>query len=132
MYVVMIMTMIVINIHEAKARLSAFVEAAAKGERVVICRRNQPVAELRSVAIARSTPRPVGGSKWSFSVPASFFEPLPDEDLDAFDGADPDVRQTRVAERPEAPHAARRGTRPTYVGRVPRSGPGTGPRKGSK
>jgi prevent-host-death family protein len=112
----MIMTMIMINIHEAKARLSEFVDAAANGEQVVICRRNQPVAELRPVASARRTPRPVGGPKWNFSVPASFFEPLPDDDLEAFDGADPGVRQTRVAERPEAPYAARRR------GRAPRKG----------
>ena len=77
------MTMIVINIYEAKARLSEFIEAAAKGERVVICRRNQPVAELRPVASARRTPRPVGGSKWEFGVPASFFEPLSAEDMEA-------------------------------------------------
>jgi len=106
------MTMIVINIYEAKARLSEFIEAAAKGERVVICRRNQPVAELRAVASARRTPRPVGSSKWNFGVPASFFEPLSAEDLAAFDGADPGVHQTRVAERPEAPYAVRRGRAP--------------------
>ena len=66
---VMIMTMIVINIYEAKARLSEFIEAAANGERVVICRRNQPVAELRGVASARRTPRPVGSAKWNFGCP---------------------------------------------------------------
>lgn len=109
---VMIMTMIVVNIHEAKARLSEFVDAAARGEQVVICRRNQPVAELRPVASARRTPRPVGESKWNFNVPASFFEPLPDDDVDAFDGGDPGVRETRLAERPEAPSAARRGRAP--------------------
>ena len=108
---VRIMTMIIINIYEAKARLSEFVEAAAKGERVVICRRNQPIAELRAVASARRTPRPVGRSKWNFSVPASFFEPLSPEDVEAFDGVDP-AHQTRVAERPEAPYGARRGRAP--------------------
>jgi prevent-host-death family protein len=107
------MTMIVINIHEAKARLSEFVEAAAKGEQVVICRRNQPVAELRPVAAARSAPRPVGGSKWRFTVPVSFFEPLSDEDLDAFEGAGAGDRQPRVAERADAASApATRRARP--------------------
>ena len=114
LYMVIIMTMIVINIHEAKARLSEFVEAAAKGEQVVICRRNQPVAELRPVASARRSPRPVGGSKWRFTVPVSFFEPLPDEDLDAFEpvGGTGD-RHPKVAERTEAPYApAPRRARP--------------------
>ena len=109
---VMIMTMIVINIYDAKARLSEFVEAAAKGERVVICRRNQPVAELRAVASARRAPRPVGSSTWNFGVPRSFFEPLSDEDVEAFDGANPSAYQARVAERPEAPYAVRRGRAP--------------------
>jgi prevent-host-death family protein len=34
------MTMIVINVNEAKAKCSEYLGAAAKGERVVICKRN--------------------------------------------------------------------------------------------
>ena len=57
------MTMIMVNIHEAKAKLSEYLEAVAGGQRVLICKRNQPVAELRAVAAARTEPRPVGGAK---------------------------------------------------------------------
>lgn len=110
------MTMIVINIHEAKARLSEFVEAAAKGEQVVICRRNQPVAELRAVAPVRRAPRPIGGSRWNVSVPATFFEPLPEEDLDAFEGAATD-REPRAAERADAPYGRRARQRERAKGR---------------
>ena len=81
---VIIMTMIVINIHEAKAKLSEYLEAASKGERVVICNRNRPVAELRAAASTRTTPRPIGGAKGVDVLP-SFFDPLPDDLLDAFD-----------------------------------------------
>ena len=40
------MAMKVANIKEVKDRLSLFVEAASRGEEVVICRRNIPVARL--------------------------------------------------------------------------------------
>src|SRR5512139_1745025 len=78
--------MIVVNIHEAKAKLSEYLEAAASGERVLICRRNQPVAELRPVAAARTELRPVGGAKGRLVVPDAFFEPLPADVLEEFEG----------------------------------------------
>jgi prevent-host-death family protein len=80
------MVMIVVNTHEAKARLSEYLEAAASGERVLICKRNQPVAELRPVAAARTEHRPVGGAKGRLVVPDAFFEPLPADVLDDFEG----------------------------------------------
>ena len=77
------MTMIVINIHEAKAKLSEYLDAVAGGERVVICKRNRPVAELRAVEQARTEPRPIGGTK-GIVIPPSFFDPMPDDWLDQF------------------------------------------------
>ena len=53
----MIMTMIMVNIFEAKAKLSEYVEAAERGERVLICKRNRPVAELRPVEQTDRKPR---------------------------------------------------------------------------
>ncbi len=93
--------MIKVNIFEAKARLSEFLEAVEAGERVLICKRNQPVAELTRVFPARSAPRPVGGAKGQFVVPPTFFAPLPEEFVGAFDSdlAAPEPRATRVAER---------------------------------
>ena len=76
------MTMKIVNIHEIKARLSEYLDLVERGERVLICRRNQPVAELRAVAAVRSEPRSVGGA--GIEVPSSFFDPLPDEMLDGF------------------------------------------------
>ena len=78
------MTMKMVNIHEVKARLSEFLNAVEQGEHVVICRRNQPVAELRKVAGTRTTPRALGMAKGRLSVPDSFFEPLPDDVLGSF------------------------------------------------
>jgi prevent-host-death family protein len=79
------MTMILVNIHEAKAKLSGYLDAVAKGERVLICKRNQPIAELRAVEPKRTEPRLLGGGPHHFEVPDSFFEPMPDEFLDAFE-----------------------------------------------
>jgi antitoxin (DNA-binding transcriptional repressor) of toxin-antitoxin stability system len=92
--------MIVINIHEAKAKLSEYLDAVARGERVVIANRNRPVAELRAMAAGRVEPRPIGGAKARFSVPPAFFEPLPARELDAWEDAASDA--DRVAERPQA------------------------------
>jgi prevent-host-death family protein len=80
------MTMIRINVHEAKARLSHYLQAVEHGEVVLVCRRNVPVAELRPVARRRTEPRPIGLLSSTFSVPETFFEPLPEELLDAFEG----------------------------------------------
>ncbi len=94
------MTMIVVNINEVKAKLSEYLEAVARGERVLICKRNRPVAELCPVATTRTMPRPTGGAKGQVIVPPSFFEPLPDDLLDAFEGKpSPAAVVSRVAEQ---------------------------------
>lgn len=74
-----------VNIYEAKAHLSALVDRVAEGETVVICRRNVPAAELRPLRQPRRTRRPIGLVP-SFTVPDSFFEPLPEDVVDAFEG----------------------------------------------
>jgi antitoxin (DNA-binding transcriptional repressor) of toxin-antitoxin stability system len=106
--IIMVMNTVIINVHEAKAKLSAYLEAAARGERVLICKRNRPVAELRAIEVARTAPRPVGGVS-GVTVPESFFDPLPEEVLGAFYG-EPGTAQkaSRVAERPRAPYAPSR------------------------
>jgi antitoxin (DNA-binding transcriptional repressor) of toxin-antitoxin stability system len=78
--------MIRINIHEAKTHLSRYLERLRAGEVVLICKRNVPVAELRAVPPARTGRRPVGLAKGELSLPASFFEPLPEEILADFEG----------------------------------------------
>lgn len=110
MVMVIIMTMIMVNIHEAKARLSECLDAAAKGERVVICRHNRPVAELRPVEAPRTEPRPIGLGKGTIKIGPAFFEPLPDEVLDAFENGPifPPVPSSRGS---AAPGSRRRSTR---------------------
>lgn len=110
-YMLINMTMIMVNIFEAKAKLSEFLNLAARGERVVICKRNRPVAELHGVLSARTEPRPIGLARGHVSVPDAFFESLPDEMLDAFEGLAPSASRMRVAE--DQPDDGLRGTRGT-------------------
>ena len=79
------MTMNQINVAEAKARLSHYLDKVGKGETVIICRRNVPIAELRPIPARLRQPRPVGIDR-GMTIPDSFFDPLPDDLLDAFEG----------------------------------------------
>jgi prevent-host-death family protein len=79
--------MIRVNIAEAKAHLSRHLERVEKGEVVVICRRNVPIAEIRPVAKMPAKTRPVGIDR-GMTVPPSFFEPLPEALLAGFEGRD--------------------------------------------
>jgi len=81
--------MIRINIHEAKTHLSRYLDRLAKGESIVLCKRNTPVAEIRPIPPPRKTRRPIGLDKGKFTVPPEFFEPLPPELLAAFNGQAP-------------------------------------------
>ena len=82
------MVMIKVNLAEAKAKLSEYLDRAVAGDHIVICRHNAPVAELRPVARAQVDPRPIGplAGRPAFDVPAAFFEPLSNDDLDSWEG----------------------------------------------
>lgn len=107
------MTMTLVNIFEAKAQLSDLLERVSAGERILICKRNQPIAELRPVAPTRTTPRPVGGAKGLIVVSPAFFDPLPTEETDAFEGAlaypATQPHASRVADPPSVKPRSRRG-----------------------
>lgn len=78
--------MIRLNVHQAKTHLSKYLDCLSEGETILLCKHNSPVAEIRAVAQARKTKRPIGLAKNKFKVTKSFFKPLPDELLDAFEG----------------------------------------------
>lgn len=75
-----------LNVHEVKAQLSRWLNELGPEDRIVICRRNRPVAEMRLLPAAAG-PRRLGLAKGEFEVSEAFFEPLPDNILDAFEGA---------------------------------------------
>lgn len=81
--------MIKLNIHEAKTHLSRYLARLARGETILLCKRNIPIAEIRPLPPHRKTRRPVGLAKGKFKIPPEFFEPLPSDVLDSFYGQEP-------------------------------------------
>jgi antitoxin (DNA-binding transcriptional repressor) of toxin-antitoxin stability system len=81
--------MIKLNIHEAKTHLSRYLKRILRGETILLCKRNIPIAEIRPIRAARTKARPIGLAReeyGEFRFPESFFEPLPKEILDGFEG----------------------------------------------
>jgi prevent-host-death family protein len=79
--------MIRVNIADVKANLSSYMERVEGGETIIVCRRNVPIAEIRSLRKRPEKLRRVGIDR-GMTVPPSFFEPLPEALLDAFEGRD--------------------------------------------
>ena len=75
-----------LNVHDAKTHLSKHLEAVEQGDSFLLCRRNVPVAELRPIPQPRTEPRVIGIDAGKFTIPPEFFEPLPDDVLDGFEG----------------------------------------------
>jgi antitoxin (DNA-binding transcriptional repressor) of toxin-antitoxin stability system len=75
-----------VNIHDAKTNLSRYLSELEPGDVLVLCNRNRPVAELRTLKKKSAREPRIGVAKGEFEVPDSFFEPLPDELLKAFRG----------------------------------------------
>ena len=107
--------MIMVNVHEAKAKLSEYLDAATNGERVLICRHNRPVAELRPVEAARTGPRDLAPMyPGETFTTATFFDPLTAEELSTWEGGDKPA--LRVAEE----HAPSNAPEPRPRVRSPR------------
>jgi len=79
--------MIKVNVQEAKTHLSRYLEQVEQGEVVVLCRHNQPVAELRAIQPASfSPPRVPGLLKGLIHWEPDAFAPLTEEELADFEG----------------------------------------------
>lgn len=74
-----------VSIADAKANLSAYLRLVKQGQTIVICRRNVAVAQLRPIVPDKGERRPVGIDR-GMRVPDSFFDPLPAELVEAFEG----------------------------------------------
>ena len=77
--------MIKLNIHEAKTHLSRYLAKLKAGDRILLCRHNHPIAEITPLPQMEARPRPIGLAKGQFTVPRSFFDPLPDDVLQLFE-----------------------------------------------
>jgi len=70
-----------VNVHEAKTQFSKLLERVRAGEEIVISKAGEPCAKL--VPIAKSRARKPGLMKGR--VTDVFFEPLPEDELKAWD-----------------------------------------------
>jgi antitoxin (DNA-binding transcriptional repressor) of toxin-antitoxin stability system len=81
--------MLQLNINEVKTHLSATLARVEKGETVIICKRNKPIAEIKPIQQQSQKKRPLGlmGKKYpDFKVPDDINDPLPDDILVYFTG----------------------------------------------
>ncbi|HUF90163.1 MAG TPA: type II toxin-antitoxin system Phd/YefM family antitoxin [Gemmatimonadota bacterium] len=76
-----------VGLYEAKTHLSALVERAADGEEIVITKSGKPKARLVPLEDTRPL-RKAGLGRGRWKVSDDFDEPLPDEVLETFDGAE--------------------------------------------
>ena len=74
----------VVNVHQAKTQLSRLLARVEAGEDVVIARRGEPVARL--VGCKPRSKRQPNVLKGKVIIPESFLEPLPEEELAAWEG----------------------------------------------
>lgn len=72
----MTMKTTMINISEAKTHLSKYARRVKQGERIVLCDRNRPFAEIRPLALTEEGKRPFGLGRGEFVVPDDFNEPV--------------------------------------------------------
>ena len=76
--------MAMVNVHEAKTNLSRLLSQVEAGEDVVIARSGKPVARL--VPFQPLGKRQFGSWKGRITLDDSFFDPLPEEELSAWEG----------------------------------------------
>ena len=72
----------VVNVHEAKTHLSKLLERAHAGEEIILAKAGKPYARLMPLASKRRR----GGQLPGLVVGPEFFEPLPEEELRAWEG----------------------------------------------
>jgi len=75
--------MISANLHEMKAKLSYFVSLAEQGEDVILCKRNIPIVKMSALK-KNISKRPLGLVKNKIKIKDTFFDPLDENILDAF------------------------------------------------
>ena len=75
----------VVNVHKAKTNLSRLLAQVEAGEDIVIARNGTPVARL--VRFQKRGKRQFGSMKGRVRLDDSFFDPLPEEELAAWEGS---------------------------------------------
>lgn len=78
--------MVRISVQEAQDHLPQYLQRIAQGETILLTEREKPIAEIRAVPGSRKERRPIGLAKGEFTIPPEFYDPLPEELLEAFEG----------------------------------------------
>lgn len=73
----------IVNVHDAKTHLSRLLDQAHAGEEIILAKAGKPYARL--MPLATEPPRRQPG-RLAGRLDDAFFEPLPDAELDAWDG----------------------------------------------
>ncbi len=90
-YMSYIRTMNNLNINEIKTHFSNYLARVSQGETIIVCKRNVPIARISPIEVLPDKKRPIGlaGIEYpDFKIDKSFFDPLPDDLLTAFNGED--------------------------------------------
>lgn len=77
--------MITVNIHQAKTNFSKLVEAAMRGEEIIIAKAGKPAAKLIPIKSVKPKRKP-GALKGKIRISADFDAPLPNDILNQFEG----------------------------------------------
>ena len=73
-----------VKIHHAKTHLSRLIAQACEGEEVIIARGDQPLVRLQPLREKKGQRKP-GNMKGTLKIGPEFFEPLPEDELEALE-----------------------------------------------
>ena len=73
---------VTVNVHDAKTQFSRLLEQAHAGQEIILAKAGKPYARLMPLAPKAGKRRP---GRLSGKIDDAFFEPLPAEEIDAWD-----------------------------------------------
>jgi len=73
-----------VKIHHAKTHLSRLIEQACEGEEIIIARGDLPLVRLQPLREKKGQRKP-GSMKGKLEIGPEFFEPLPEDELQAWE-----------------------------------------------
>ena len=74
---------VIVNVHDAKTHFSRLLEQAHAGQEIIVAKAGKPYARLVPLAPGKGQRQP---GRLRGQITEEFFEPLPDEELAAWEG----------------------------------------------
>ena|SRR5262245_54921364 len=96
--------MIKLNLHEVKVHFSKFIEMVERGETIVVCKRNVPVAEIRSTGQKNRRAPVLGSGAGKIRTPKSVERPMSASELRLWEEGDKFDPLRKYAPRPKRRH----------------------------